>query len=243
VTDQAERPPQPSGRTPSTALVRGARQTGAPAAASARRHLRDGLPEIYRLDTFTMNFLSGFEEVLDPIIATRDTLPAYFGAALAPPHALEMMAGWLGVDEVETLPPAQRRKVLLHAGELAQWRGTLRGLTLVLELFFPDIRFAVEESGGVRVHDTPIALPRTDAPWLKVTVLQPLEDPADQQAIDQCITRWKPAHVRHQLILDLATEARVGRVRNKAAAARQDDEDVEPDTDSDGGGPQPDVTT
>ena len=130
----------------------------APATVSVRRHLRNGVPDIYRRNAtatrdqpppFVMRFLHALEEVLDPIVATLDSLPAHLDVDLAPEHALEGLASWLGVDEVESLPPDQRREAVRRAGELGRLRGTRAGLQLALSLFFPSISMRINDHGGV----------------------------------------------------------------------------------------------
>lgn len=176
--------------------------TGSPEAAppsvSGRRRLRDGLPELYRESEFTMRFVLGFEEVLDPIVATLDSLTAHFDADLAPPHALAGLATWLGVDEVEALPASRRRTALHRAGELARLRGTAEGLRLVLDLFFPDVPLRIEDHGSVLIGEEAGDPPKAKAAAFDVYSDRPLE-PAMQQAIAQCIERWKPAHARPRL--------------------------------------------
>src|SRR3954471_7083452 len=134
----------------------------APETVSVRRHLRNGVPDIYRRNRdatrdqpppFAMRFLHALEEVLDPITATLDSLPAHFDADLAPEHALEGLASWLGVDEVESLPAHQRREVVRRAGELGRLRGTRAGLELALTLFFPDVELLVNDHGEVTVSE------------------------------------------------------------------------------------------
>ena len=113
--------------------VNGSRPEGppkdAPSTVSAREHLRKGVPDIYRRDfnarndqppPFAIRFLHALEEVLDPIVATLDSLPAHLDVDLAPEHALAGLATWLGVDDVEALPAKQRREAVRRAGELAR---------------------------------------------------------------------------------------------------------------------------
>lgn len=170
-----------------------------PATVSQRRHLRDGLPEIYRQHDFSMRFVLGFEQVLDPVVATLDSLVAHFDAKLAPDHALGGMAAWLGVDEVESLPVDQRRQALLRAGELGRLRGTRAGLQLALELFFPDTPLRIDDHGSVLVDEEPVdTAPRAPAASFDVYCDQPLE-PGMQQAVARCIERWKPVHAKHRL--------------------------------------------
>ena len=135
----------------------------APSTVSAREHLRKGVPDIYRRDynarsdqppPFAIRFLHALEEVLDPIVATLDSLPAHLDVDLAPEHALAGLATWLGVDDVEALPAKQRREAVRRAGELARLRGTRAGLELALSLFFPDVVMRVNDHGGVVVSES-----------------------------------------------------------------------------------------
>jgi phage tail-like protein len=170
-----------------------------PATVSARRHLRDGLPEIYADGSFGMRFLRGLEEVLDPIFATLDSLPAHLDCELAPEHALAGLAAWLGVDEVEALPAEQRREAVRRAGELARWRGTRAGLQLALELFFPGIPMRIDDHGAVTVsEDAGEEAPHASAPSFDVYCDKPLRA-EDQMAVAGCIERWKPVHARYRL--------------------------------------------
>jgi phage tail-like protein len=181
---------------------------GAPATVSARRHLRNGVPDIYRRDfnasrdkppPFAMRFLHALEEVLDPIVATLDSLPAHLDVDLAPEHALAGLATWLGVDEVESLPAASRREAVRQAGALGRQRGTRAGLELALRLFFPAFSLRVEDHGGVRVSaDVDAPPPPATAALFDVYCDQPLP-PEMQMAVARCIERWKPVHAHYKL--------------------------------------------
>jgi phage tail-like protein len=180
----------------------------APATVSVRRHLRNGVPDIYRRDAvarrdqpppFAMRFLHALEEVLDPIVATLDSLPAHLDVDLAPEHALAGLATWLGVDEVESLPAASRREAVRQAGALGRLRGTRAGLELALELFFPADTLRNEDHGGVIVSaavDAPP--PPATAALFDVYCDQPLP-PEMQMAVARCIERWKPVHAHYKL--------------------------------------------
>jgi phage tail-like protein len=180
----------------------------APATVSVRRHLRDGVPDIYRRNhnatrdqppPFAMRFLHALEEVLDPIVATLDSLPAHLDADLAPEHALEGLASWLGVDEVESLPPDQRREAVRRAGELGRLRGTRAGLQLALSLFFPAISMRINDHGGVVVGESADdAPPPASAASFEVMCDQSLP-PETQMAVARTIERWKPVHAHYKL--------------------------------------------
>lgn len=184
--------------------VQPARPEGAPpATVSLRRHLRDGLPEVYRLPDGTrenlgMRFLHALEQVLDPAVATMDSLPAHLSPDLAPDHVLLGMASWLGVDEVEGLPPEQLREAVRSAGDLGRLRGTREGLQLVLGLFFPGVPMRIVDNGKVIVLAAGETAPVGPAPSFDVYIDEPLE-PALQMAVAGCIDRWKPVHARYRL--------------------------------------------
>ena len=179
-----------------------------PATVSARRHLRNGVPDIYRRDAsasrdqpppFAMRFLHALEEVLDPIVATLDSLPAHLDVDLAPEHALAGLATWLGVDDVESLPAASRREAVRRAGELGRLRGTRAGLELALGLFFPALELRIVDHGGVVVStDVDAVPPPAGAALFDVYCDQPLP-PEMQMAVARCIESWKPVHAHYKL--------------------------------------------
>jgi phage tail-like protein len=180
----------------------------APATVSARRHLRDGVPDIYRRDAaarrdrpppFAMRFLEALEEVLDPIVATLDSLPAHLDVDLAPEHALAGLATWLGVDDVESLPADQRREAVRRAGELGRLRGTRAGLELALSLFFPSITLRVNDHGGVIVSEDVAGEPPHVASAAFDVVCEQSLPPETQMAVARCIERWKPVHASYKL--------------------------------------------
>jgi len=181
---------------------------GAPPTGSARQHLRKGVPDIYRRDAaarhdqpppFVVRFLEALEEVLDPIVATLDSLPAHLDVDLAPEHALAGIATWLGVDEVESLPAEQRREAVRRAGELARLRGTRAGLQLALSLFFPDITLRINDHGGVVVTESVDEEPAPARAASFDVVCEQSLAPEKQMAVARCIERWKPVHAHYKL--------------------------------------------
>ena len=182
-------------------------RSDAPATVSVRRHLRDGMPDIYRRDAtarrdqpppFVMRFLHALEEVLDPVVATLDSLPAHLDVDLAPEHALAGLATWLGVDDVESLPATQRREAVRRAGELGRLRGTRAGLQLALSLFFPDIPMRINDHGAVVVSESLDEQPPLTGASFDVVCERSLP-PETQMAVARCIERWKPVHAQYKL--------------------------------------------
>jgi phage tail-like protein len=173
---------------------------GAPPTVSIRRVLRDGLPEMYRGSGATMAFLQGLEELVDPLGAMLDSLPAHFHYDHAPAQMLSALAAWLGVDEVESQRSERRRETLLRAGEMMRLRGTRAGLELVLSLFFPQVPLRVEDRGSVIVSAEAGPAPPGPAPAFDVFCDATISEDR-QLALAQCIERWKPAGSRYRLKL------------------------------------------
>jgi phage tail-like protein len=186
---------------PGFGTVRFSRTAGSqppPAVASARGILRERLPGIYQQEDFGMRFVGALEEVLDPIIALLDALPAHFSADLAPADVLELMTGWLGIELNESQPTFERREIVRHAAELARRRGTVRGLELALALGFPALPLRVEEVGGVHWSADAGELPEAPAPAFVVYCDQPIAEDR-QAAVARLIAQMKPAHVSYRL--------------------------------------------
>ena len=180
----------------------------APPTVSAREHLRKGVPDIYHRDNvaapdkpppFAIRFLQALEEVLDPIVATLDSLPAHLDVDLAPEHALAGLATWLGVDEVESLPAEQRREAVRRAGELARMRGTRAGLRACAGLILSDITVRINDHGSVIVSEGVDDVPPPTAMASFDVVCEQSLPPETQMAVARCIERWKPVHAHYKL--------------------------------------------
>ena len=63
-----------------------------PPVASTRAYLRNGLPSLYQDGDFGMRFVGALEELLDPIVAVLDALPAHFDPNHAPRDILELLS-------------------------------------------------------------------------------------------------------------------------------------------------------
>ena len=97
-----------------------------------------------------MRFIGGLEELLDPIVAVLDALPAHFDPDHAPRDILSLLAAWLGVDLDESQEIRHQREMVRRAADLGRKRGTVAGMELALKLAFPDVPLRVEDQGGVR---------------------------------------------------------------------------------------------
>ena len=170
-----------------------------PPVASNRAYLRAGLPAIYQDGDFGMRFVGALEEMLDPIVAVLDGLPAHFDPDFAPRDALSLMAAWIGVDLDESQEIKYQREMLRRSAELGRRRGTVRGLELALELHFPDVPLRVEDQGSVRVNVKPGEAPaKAPPPSFVVYCDKPVAETV-QAAIARTIEHFKPVHTTYRL--------------------------------------------
>lgn len=174
----------------------------APPTASARRYLRDGVPVVYREQDFAMRFLHGLEEVLDPIVAFLDALPAHLDTSLAPPEFVTLVGEWLGVDPEgrwEGLlghDEVRRRALVAHATVIARRRGTGASLQLVLDLLFPDLGLRVRDSGRSTFSAERRDPPAADASFEVISAVEPAR--SRRAAIDRVVDQLRPVHVTYK---------------------------------------------
>lgn len=169
-----------------------------PEVASRRGYLRNGLPAIYKESDFGMRFVGALEEVLDPVVALLDALPAHFTPDLAPRDVLELLTAWLGIDVDESYSGEERRELVRRAGDLSRRRGTPDGLRLSLQLAFPGVPLRVEDKGGIRVSTELGGLEPSGPPSFVVYCDEPLP-PEKQAAVARMIERVKPVGVSFRL--------------------------------------------
>jgi phage tail-like protein len=181
-----------------TLMVRLATETQAtPPVASTRAYLRNGLPSLYQDGDFGMRFVGALEELLDPIVAVLDALPAHFDPSHAPHDVLELLAAWLGVDLDEKLELRHQREMVERAAELGRRRGTVKGLELALALHFPGVPLRVEDNGGVHWAAKPA--PADKPPQNFVVYCDKAVEETVQAGIARCIEQYKPVHATYRL--------------------------------------------
>jgi phage tail-like protein len=168
-----------------------------PPVASTRAYLRNGLPSLYQDGDFGMRFVGALEELLDPIVAVLDALPAHFDPNHAPRDILELLAAWLGVDLDESQDVRHQREMVLKAAELGRRRGTVKGLELALALHFPELLLRVEDNGGVFYETRPAPAEAPAASFI-VYCDRPVEENV-QAGIARCIEQYKPVHSTYRL--------------------------------------------
>lgn len=157
------------------------------------------LPAIYQEDEFSMRFISGFDDVLAPVLLTLDCLIDYFDPALTPTDFLEWLAGWVGIEVDESWETARRRAAVATAVEMYRMRGTISGLRANLEVLSGG-QVEISDSGGVAWSTSPMGdLPGRDSPRLAVRVSVPEVTERTTKAIDSIVATAKPAHVVHRV--------------------------------------------
>jgi phage tail-like protein len=168
-----------------------------PPVASTRAYLRNGLPSLYQDGDFGMRFVGALEELLDPIVAVLDGLPAHFDPNHAPRDILELLSAWLGVDLDESQDIRHQREMVRRAAELGRRRGTVKGLELALALHFPELPLRVEDNGGVIYAGRPAAADKPSASFV-VYCDKAIEENV-QAGIARCIEQYKPVHSTYRL--------------------------------------------
>src|SRR5215208_5399424 len=168
-----------------------------PTVASSRAYLRSSLPAIYQESDFGMRFIGALEELLDPIVAVLDALPAHFDPDHAPRDILNLVASWLGVDLDESQEIRHQREMVRRAADLARKRGTVAGMELALKLAYPDVPLRIEDQGGVRwsLDQHPIDAP---PPSFFVYSDKPVVEEV-QAGIARYIEQHKPVGTQYRL--------------------------------------------
>ena len=168
-----------------------------PPVASSRAYLRSGLPAVYQESDFGMRFIGGLEELLDPIVAVLDALPAHFDPDHAPRDILNLLAAWLGVDLDESQEIRHQREMVRRAADLGRKRGTVAGMELALKLAYPDVPLRIEDQGGVRwsLDQRPVEAP---PPSFVVYCDKPIPEEV-QAGIARCIEQHKPVGTAYRL--------------------------------------------
>jgi phage tail-like protein len=107
------------------------------------------LPVAMTDDDFLVRFLSIFQSVSNSVLHQIDTLPHMFDPAVAPSPMVRAMGAWMGLGSVDSsLDDALQRQVVREYANLLAWRGTRRGIQLLLEVV-SGAPAVVEDTGGV----------------------------------------------------------------------------------------------
>jgi phage tail-like protein len=142
------------------------------------------LPGVYADDDLVQRLTEGLDEVLAPVPAVLDSLPAYFDPRLAPDDFVTLLAAWVGAEgEV-------RGAVRGHAA-----RGTAKGLAEQIRQVF-GVTPEIEESGGTVWSATALTpLPGAPEPHLTVRLRVPNAEAVDAAAVSAFVARNRPVHL------------------------------------------------
>jgi phage tail-like protein len=149
-------------------------------------------------DDLFVRFVSIFQEVATSLLENADNVPNVVDPTVAPVPALSWLASWLGVTWIEpSLPEELQRRVVRECGRALAWRGTRRGLEILLEAVTGG-EVEVEESGGVRRGTEP----PTPAPDPRVRVAVRTTGWMSDDDFVELVTDEVPANVRCEIVVD-----------------------------------------
>jgi len=120
-----------------------------------------------------------------PSEAVLQDLDAFFDPRRTPERFVPLLARWMDLEVALNAAPGRLRELIAAAFDLAQWRGTARGLVRFLEIATGVTGFQVEER--VRPFHVRVTVPAEAAG------LRPL--------VEQIVEREKPASVTYELVV------------------------------------------
>ncbi len=153
------------------------------------------LPAIYQEHDLTMRFTQAFDDVVAPLQVTLDCFDSYLDPDLTPDDVLRWLGGWVGLILDDDWPVERRRAMVRGIVGLYEQRGTVEGITRLVELY-TGVRVEVVEGGAAGFSVVPDQeLPGTAADAFIVRVLT--DDPAsvDIKRIELLVTSSRPAHL------------------------------------------------
>jgi phage tail-like protein len=149
-------------------------------------------------DELFVRFVSIFQEVATSLLEDADNIAHVVDPTVAPVPALSWLASWLGVTWIEpSLPDDLQRRLVRECGKALAWRGTRRGLEILLGAVTGD-EVVVVESGGVRRASEPPA--RAPDPGVRVAV-RSTGWMSDDDFVE-LVTDEVPANVRCEIVVD-----------------------------------------
>lgn len=168
------------------------------------RPLLDTLPSVYFDDALAGQLCEAFDEVLAPIFATLDCLPAYLDPRTTPTDMLDWLAGWIGLT-VGGREPRHKRELIAAGAAILRWQGTAQSVRDAVTAAF-NRETEVVESGSATWSVAPDSRPGGQpVPSLVVRVTVDAGDDLDERSLDAVVDAIKPAHIPHRV--ELVTRA------------------------------------
>ena len=168
-----------------------------------KSRLLEYLPALYMDDEFMGQFLLIFENILDPIEHTVDSIPLYFDPRFIPESMLPWLASWLDLVLDPSWPLERRRELVRYVTELYRWRGTKRGLSEFLRIYTGNSPEITEFIPGIPLDGTArlgvnsrLGSPGTGYHF---TVTIELNEDVDPKTVKTIIEAQKPAHTVYSL--------------------------------------------
>lgn len=164
------------------------------------------LPAIFREDQFTHDFVSGFDAVLAPIIATLSCVDAYVDPEVSPGDFLAWLGDWVGLTLEEDWPEARRRRAIAAAAEVYAARGTAHGLRRELAVY-TDGRVHVEDGGSTITSAAPGSLDGAQPSDQSVRVVIDVDDAetVNWTGLRDVVRNAVPAHLPFEIELRAPT--------------------------------------
>ncbi len=103
------------------------------------------LPELYlKAGSFTERFLSIFTDIYCELENKIDKSAVLYDPEKCPEEFVEWLGEWISAENMHLFPNDKKREYLLAIPRLSMYRGTIRGLTELLELYCDSKVFVVE---------------------------------------------------------------------------------------------------
>ena len=103
------------------------------------------LPEIYMKEgSFTERFLSIFTDIYCELEKEIDDSADLYNPELCPREFVEWLGEWIAAENIHLFPDDRKRELLLAIPRLSIYRGTVRGLKELLEIYCGAKVFIVE---------------------------------------------------------------------------------------------------
>lgn len=139
------------------------------------------LPGVYSDSDFLKRFLLIMESILAPLEWGIDSFEQFYNPLVTTPDWLQWIGEWFDILIHPTVPLERQRAVVKELGILYLQRGTRKGLTRLLELYFGVLPNITE-------HDTP------PSSFTVQLALGKEDTPLARSLAEKLITVCKPAH-------------------------------------------------
>jgi phage tail-like protein len=159
------------------------------------------LPGLYQDDDLAVRFTSALDTVMAPVLGVLDSADAYVDPGLAPLDFVRWLAQWVGADLDASWPEERQRALVANAADLYAWRGTVRGLSALVEIT-TGVAPEIAETGGITWTGQPPPagqLPGSAGAAVVVRVRPPGGVTIDPVRLDRLVAAAKPAHVAHRV--------------------------------------------